>query len=314
VNKEMKNVARLILVFTLSFIVCFILFALIKMLGLWIEALRTYSFTFNWWEFISAVQWALPITLYTSVLFTLSYSVWKGFPAIPSMVLIGVLALGFSVGLVLGIDQAALIPAVSSSRLSGGLQGDMRLGGPGLLLARENFAVVLLNDPRELRGARVVSIPGKPLIYQEDPIGPENKPLERPPVSLGSESAYFLESIGIDFTLTAMNLMARLKKDFLLFLYYIGALILLLISCRCILQLSRWPLANLFLAALAYRGILALDTYLYKPDVLNGLGSFLQNRFPDDLINPCIFVMLSLIIILLNVLVSAAGRRRTDED
>jgi hypothetical protein len=307
----MKSITRLILVFTLSFIVSYILFVLIKILGLWIEALRITSSIVNHWEFISAAQWAVPGALYLSLLAALSYSVRKDFPAVPSMLLIGVLALGFTAGLFVGLDRAVLIP--SSTRSNSGLQ-DIRLGGPGMLLSEENFTVVLLNDPKELRGARVVSIPSKPLIYQDDPTGPENNPLERPPVPFHDESVYFIESMSIDFTLTAMNLMTRLKQNFLLFLFYTGALILLLVSCRFILQLSLWPLANLFLAALAYRGILALDTYLYKPEILNSVGSFLQNRIPGDLINSCIFVIMALIIMLFNALVSAARHRRTDED
>jgi hypothetical protein len=310
----MKSIRRLIVVFALSFIISFLLFVLIKILGLWLEALRTSSFIFNRWEFISAAYWALPIALYLSLLAALSYSVRKNIPAVPSMLLIGILAMGFSVGFLLGIDRAALIPAAPSSRFNRDLQDNMRLGGPGLVLTEENFAVVLLNDPKELRGARVVSIPGKPLIYQEDPVGPEDKPLERPPVPFRDESTYFMESIGIDFTLTGMNLAVGLKQNFFLFLYYTGSLILLLVSCRFILQLSHWPLANLFLAVFAYRGILATDTYLHKPEVLNRTASFLQNRIPSDLINPCIFVIMSMIIILFNVLVSAARHRRIDED
>jgi uncharacterized membrane protein YesL len=123
-----------------------------------------------------------------------------------------------------------------------------------------------------------------------------------------------MEDTGIDFSLSSIQLASRFKENRISFLIYAGTLILLLVSLRFILQFSHWPLANLFLAALAFRGVLALDSFLNTGNVLDYLNTLLQNRLPRSFISPSIFLILAVIIILYSVLVSAARHRRTDED
>jgi hypothetical protein len=222
-----------------------------------------------------------------------------------------ILALGFTMLTAAGLERSAFISLRDMEIVN---LNNLRLGEPGMLLSADNFTVVLLNDPKDPHGARVVSIPGKSLIYQEDPIGPENKPLERPPAPFRNESNFFMENISIDFSLASIQIASRFKENIISFLVYAGALILLLVSLRFIFQFSHWPLANLFLAALAFRGVLALDSFLNTGRIMDYLNALLQNRLPRPFITPSIFLILSVIIIIYSVLVSAAGHRRTDED
>ena len=97
------------------------------------------------------------------------------------------------------------------------------------------------------------------------------------------------------------------------FLIYAGALILLLGSLGCVLNMSAWPLANLFLGCLAFRGILALEILLNSPEMQELFESFLENRLPLSLTVPLIFCAAGVLVYLYSILVYLA-KRRGDED
>jgi hypothetical protein len=172
--------------------------------------------------------------------------------------------------------------------------------------------MVVLGDPANIRSSRVVSIPGRPLIYQEVPSGPNNTVLALPPAPFRNGGASFLNGLSIDFSLVSGQFDARLNDGLIPFGLYTGALILLLASLRFVLDLSSWPLANLFLGAVAFRGVLALETFIDSREIQDVTRSFLGSRAPGPWISPLIFCALGLLIILYTALVylarSKAGR------
>jgi hypothetical protein len=187
------------------------------------------------------------------------------------------------------------------------------LGGSGLLLTQGDTTIVLLRGPAESRGPRVVSMPGRPLIYQEQPLGPNNTVLSLPPVPFRDEAPWFLRSLAIDFSLTGRQFEARLGDGLVSFLMYAGALVFLLVSLGFILKLSNWPLANLFLGCLAFRGVLAAETFLNSPEIQDLFAAFLGNRIPLAYTVPLIFCAFGVLVNLYTFLVFLA-RRRTDEE
>jgi hypothetical protein len=301
-----KNLARLVLFFSACFIVGFLSFEGIQFLHLRIDAVRflpvqeEYLFP----ELISAAQQALPMALYLALLLSLSYTARRNIPISLSVISLTLLALGLTLGVSQGILQLKDIPASFSGRQP------VPLGGPGLIFSQGDTDIILLEDPSNIRGSRVVSLEGRPLAYQEVPLGPNNTILGLPPVPFRDETTDLIKGIVIDFSLTARQFEERLKGGLIPFLIYSFSLIILLASLRFVMELSRWPLANLFLGAVVFRGILALETFLNTREIQDFFASFLGASWDASLITPLIFCALSLLILLYTVLNYAAKGRR----
>jgi hypothetical protein len=304
----MKNLAKLVLFFSLCFAILFLAALMLRLLSSWLDLARFIPLGPRPGEDATEAAWkALPAALYLSVLLTLSYTARRNMPIPLAIICILVLGFAFSAGISLGINRSgamrlALLP-VSSIQ-----------GGPGLILSRSDNSVILLRGSGDARGPRVVSIPGRPLIYQELPLGPNNTILELPPLSLGEEEPWFVRSMGLDFSLSAAELKSRLSSSFLSFAAYAFSLTLLLASLRFLLELSQWPLANLFLGALVFRGILALESFLNAREINALIGSFLTERVPPMLITPAVFTALGFLVIFYTLLTRITRRPGRGED
>jgi hypothetical protein len=304
----MKKLARLALFFTLCFVMLFLAGAVFHFLGLrlqWIRMLPQMPETVLS-LLIAAAHWALPLSLYGSLLFGLNLAARERMFSPAVVVLLIVLSLGFSTGASLGLLRLEQVPPARDERKP--------LGGEGLILSQASTTVVLLKGPEEPRGPRVTAIPGRPLLYQAVPAGPNNTVLDLPPLSLGNKSPWFLESMAIDLQLTALQMASRLATGLLPFLTYTGALVAFLVSLFFVFKLSAWPLANLFLGCLAFRGILALETFLNSPEMQDAFGSFLGNRLAASLTVPLIFCFSGLLVYLYSLLVYLSKRRSYEED
>jgi hypothetical protein len=248
----------------------------------------------------------LPLGLYLSLLFTLSYSSRQKIP-IP-MTILGLLILGsvLTTGLFLGTGRISLInaPAAVSGRT---------LGQRGLMLSRGDTAMVLLEEPANPSGSRVVSIPNRPLIYQELP-GPNNTIPDLPPAPFRDGGSSVLAAILTDTTLTARQFGSRLEEGLVPFIIYVSSLIFLLASLRFILDFSSWPLANLFLGALVFRGILAFEGFINSGDIQTVIVSITGHRVPPSLITPYSFCAIGLLISLYTALIHLARDRRRRDD
>jgi hypothetical protein len=315
----MKNLARLILFFSLSFVILLLCSAGLRFFHVRIDGVRLLPVQPRMMltDFVAAARWALPLGIYASLLSGLSYAARlnagllggrrRPLAAPLAMLCLFVLALAFGGGVSLGLERLGdMVPARDTARPP---------GGPGMLLGRGDTSIVLLREPGEDRGPRVVAIPGRPLLYQEQPLGPNNTVLSLPPVPFRSGGPWFLRSIAVDFSLTARQFEARLKEGPLPFFMYTGALAFLLVSLGFILKFSNWPLANLFLGCLCFRGVLAGETFLNSPETVELFGSFLGNRFPLPLTytTPLIFCFFGLLINLYSFLVYLT-KRRSDEE
>lgn len=256
---------------------------------------------------IVAAHWALSLGLYGALLLSLSYAAREKIFVPAAVVCLIVLSMGFCFGVSAGLEHWGHVSPEQSVRRT--------LGGPGLILTNalssNETAIVLLKGPAEPRGPRVAAIPGRPLIYQEEAPGPES--IDLPPVPFRDESPWFLKSIAIDIRLSAGQMAQCFSAGLLPFLIYTGALIFCLSSLGFILKLSAWPLANLFLGCLAFRGILALETFFNSPEMQDVFESFLENRLPLQLTVPLIFCAFGLLVHIYSILVFLA-KRRSDDD
>jgi hypothetical protein len=303
----MKNLARLALAFTICFIVIFAVSALLNFLGLWVKAVKTVPFREGViGDFIASGAKALPAALYITVLLSLSYTVRKKMPVSLSIIGIFVLAFGFTLAFALGIghlDNVNLAPPVFKTIE----------GAPGLILSRGDTSMILLKRSNVPGGPRIAVIPGQPLLYQERPLGPDNTALSLPSLPFRTDETWFISSIAVDFDLVSREFKNRLGQGLLWFCVYAGALIFFLSSLRFLLKLSQWPLANLFLGALVFRGILAMQTFLDTPEIEGFLKSFLGERLLGPVLTPLVFCVLGTLIVVYTLLVSLArGRERAD--
>ncbi|MCL2130719.1 MAG: hypothetical protein FWH35_10265, partial [Treponema sp.] len=92
------------------------------------------------------------------------------------------------------------------------------------------------------------------------------------------------------------------------FAAYVFSLILLLGSLRFIMDLGQWHLANLFLGALVFRSILALETFLNAREINALIRSFIIIEVPPLLITPMVFSFIGILVILYTLLASIARK------
>jgi len=173
--------------------------------------------------------------------------------------------------------------------------------------------MVLLKESSNIRGPRVVSIPGRPLIYQAVPLGPNNTIIKLPALPFGEDTPWFIRSLDIDFSLSAAEMKSRLENNYLSFAAYVFSLILLLASLRFILEIGHWPLANILIAALVTRGILSLEIFLNAREINALLASFLGRRVPPMFITPLVFSALGILILFYTLIARIARPRRIDD-
>ena len=304
----MKNLAKLVLFFSLTFTILLLAGILLGLLSNRVDLTRIVPVEAIPGEDAVKAAWkAFPAALYLAILLSLSYTARRKMPVPVTIVMVAILGAAFTLAVSLGMRRSeALQPVLKSVN-------PVR-AGPGLILSRSDNAMILLRESSFVRGPRVVSIPGRTLIYQEVPLGPNSSILSLPALPFGGEVPWFIQSVGIDFSLSARELETRLETDFISFAAYALSLILLLGSMRFILGLSQWPLANLFLGALIFRGVLALETFLNAREINALVGSFLKEQAPPSFITPLVFCTLSILILLYTLLAHIARPRRRLDD
>ncbi|MCL2319077.1 MAG: hypothetical protein FWC45_03250 [Treponema sp.] len=269
---------------------------MLKYLAFWIDLARVVPGAAVPKDDAAGLAWkALPGAIYLTILLALSYTARQKMPV--PLTLIGILVLGcaFTGAVSLGLSRAGAVnlalKPVSAVQ-----------SGPGLILSRAENVMVLLKESNDVRSPRLVSLPGQPLIYQELPLGPNNTVLNLPALAFGTPPPWFIQSLDIDLSLSAGELKSRLGNGYVSFAAYAFSLILLLGSLRFLLELSQWPLANLFLGALVFRLVLALETFLNAREINALIGSFLTGRVPAMLITPLVFCALAVLVIFYTLL------------
>ena len=304
----MKKLARLVLFFSLSFIIMTVSVTGFRFLVLWVQWMCSLPQE-NMAVLpvlITAARWALSVALYGSILFSLSYSIRREVFAPIAMICLMILSLAFTFGISLSLEQLEHIEPIQ--------QNAGNLGGAGVILNQVNTSVVLLNGPGDPRGPRVTAFTDKPLLYQAEPAGPNNSVLPLPPLPLEIASPWFLKSIAIDFRMSAEQLDASFSQGIIPFFIYAGALVFFLVSLGFIFRLSAWPLANLFFGIVVFRLILGMEVFFNSPEMQETFSAFLANHLPVSLTVPLIFCVLGLLVTIYSVLVYLAKRRSYEED
>jgi hypothetical protein len=159
-------------------------------------------------------------------------------------------------------------------------------------------------------------MPDRPLILRGIPPSPASAPPggafpPLPPAPFYGGNSRIIGDIGLDFDLVSEHLFARLKSGVFFFIIYLFSLILLLSSFRFVFEISAWPLANLFLGILVFRGILSFEVFLNSEETQNLISFFTGRLVPSGFISPIIYTGIALLVLVYTLLIDAArGQRR----
>ncbi|MDR0378091.1 MAG: hypothetical protein LBH70_09895 [Spirochaetaceae bacterium] len=303
----MKNLTRITLFFSVLFAAVLLTASAIRYLHVWIDAVRhiPVKAVEIFPSLILAGQWALPIAMYVSILLTLSYSVRKSFSSPLSILVVFILSCGFTAGVYLGLFQA------NSTEPLPGTSVPPALGKPGLILTEGDTAVVLMDAPSNPEVSLVMAVPNQPLTYQEIPMRPVTAGVTLPTLPFRIETPLFMSALFIDFSLMAEQFHDRMSEGLIPFGIYLGAVCFLLSSLRFVLELTSWPLANLFVGILVFRGILAAGTFLDSWDIQEFIPVYLKADVPQSFITPLVFCGAAVLVILYTALVRLIRGRRT---
>jgi len=302
-----RNFAKLTLLFSVNFLLIFLAATGLRFLALqvdWAKNLPPKPET-ALIMVITAAYWALSFTLFSSVLFSLCYAGRRKYSYIMTVVSVMFLSLLFCLGISTALENWKSVPPAQS--------GGIKLGNKGLILSnsfnRNETAVVLLNGASDPLGPRVSAIPGQPLIFFETAGGR----FDLPPVLFGNDTPWFLRSLSIDLRLNAEMFQKNFNEGLISWLIFAFSLIFLLCSFGYVIKMSVWPLANLFIGVLVFRGILLLGTFLNSPEMQDVIDSFLKGSIPVSLAIPCAFIALGLLLHLYSGLtVIVKGRNNND--
>lgn len=299
--KNIQPVLRVILVFSVWLIIIYFGALIVTFVSIQVDALRMGRSEVTIREFIAAIPGILPGTLYLAILLGLNYTARKGLGSLPFMLCIGVLSCLYTLIVSLGMSWLGNIPPPSEKPI--------RLGEPGLILSAADSAMVLLDDPADIQSPRVISLPNGPLVYEasQHTVATQAEVIELFP-------APFKHKQGIidDFSRSAEQFSTRLNRGFSSFIIYVFGLIFLLISLRFLMTMSSWPLANLCVGALIFRGVLALEVLLNSPKTLDFLAPVLSDRLPPALVSPLAFYTLGVLSTLFTVLIHLIRGRRNE--
>jgi len=310
--KIVKNLAKLALFFSLTFIIIFVTVTCLRFLSLrieWAKSLPPKPET-TLTLILAAAHWALSLTLFSSILLTLNYVVRRHHFALVSIICVMALSFALCFGISFVLEQWKSVPPAQTA----GIQ----LGEKGVILSnslnRNVTAVVLLEGVANPLGPRVTAIPGQPLVFHEATgANFERTMFALPPVPFGDDTPWFLKSLAIDIRLNAEMLQRKFSEGFFPYLIYAGSFIFLLCALGYAIKFSVWPLANLFLAMLAFRGILALGSFANTPEMQELINSFLNNIIPVMLALPLFFLGIGVLVHFYSFLTFIA-RRRDDDD
>jgi len=303
-----RKLAKLTIFFSLIFIIIFVVVTGIRFLALHVDWAKNLppkpesSLTL----LITAAHWALTTALFCSIIVAINYSIRKGYFALMSLICIMALSFAFSYGISLVLDQWKSVPPSKRPGIA--------LGGKGLVLSnalnKNETSVVLLNGAADPLGPRVISIPDQPMTFQRT----ASADFDLPPIPFGDDTPWFLKDVEIDIRLNAEMFQRKFSQGIISYLLYVGSLIYLLCSLSHVLKFSAWPLANLFLSILAFRGILALNTFFNSKEMQMIAASFLNNKIPVVNALPYIFLGFGTLVNLYCLLAFAAKRRVDDDD
>jgi hypothetical protein len=301
----MKNYARFLIFFGLCFPILFMAAIGITFLHTWIDAVEYVPVKSGILlrEILESGSWALPFALYLTIVFSINqgrrHKVAWPLIFVSALVLAGVFTFGISKGLNSAVAMPA--PPLKTNHIT--------LGRQGLMLSRPGTVITLLDRPSNVNGSRVVAIKDLKLIYQRVPVGADGEIISLPPIPFRDTGDWLSTLILNDLSISGSFIAARFNEGIIPYLAWTLALITLLLSLGLVFELTYWPLANIFLGFLIFRGILAFEVFLNSEEIMGYLIEFARGAIPDTFITPAIFAAISALVLIYSFLIFLARVR-----
>ncbi|GHV84375.1 hypothetical protein AGMMS50212_17150 [Spirochaetia bacterium] len=304
----MKNLVRLWIFFSFFFTICFAIAVAVGFLGVWVNAVSGIPVisTLELKNVIQDVQWAFPLVLYVTIIFSVSYASRSKTPSIAAFISIILLSVTFSYGVSKGLSNARymIAPPLELSNKT--------LGKAGLMLTRGDTVITMLDNPKNERGSRVVSIPDRPLIYQEVPLGADGKIIHAPNVPFSNPDKSFFRGLFVDLNLSAIHFASCFNDGLTTFLFWNLSLVLLLCSLGFLFQIGTWPLANIFLNILIFRSILYFEVFLNSKEIQDYLLAFTHGVIITKYISPVVVGLMGILFLIYLILYFLARGNRSN--
>jgi hypothetical protein len=314
-NKEVADIFRLIRIICLWFIIAFALFTAVNFLSLKIQVVRSLWLLHGNMElFASAVWSSLPPVIYLVILIGLSYSARRGIAIPRSFICVCLLSILWLTLFTLMFSSAQKVTDLLFNNTP------LSLGDRGLIMEHEDNIIVLVGGLNEPDRGQVIAKTGEPLRYElaNNAISSaslRNEAEAAPLIFFRRDSVQLLGSMQVAFERVSRQFNARLSESPLSFYVYAVSIIFCLCCLRFVFNLSTWPLANLFLGALLFRGVLEIGNLFELEFARSFLLRFWIDEIPVSMLEPVLFCALGLLFTL------AAGiaflikkRRNIDED
>ena len=262
---------------------------------------------------ITSAHWALALTLFSSIILTINYIVRRKFFPLSAIVSVMVLSIVFCYGISFALNMMKSVP---SKQVEPARAAEIQSGEKGLILSnsmnRNVTAIILLEGTANPYGPRVTAIPGRPLTYIDAAHFDAAQKL--PPIPFTDNTPWFLKSLDIDIRLNAEMFQQKFSEGIISYLIYVGSFIFILCSLGYLIKFSAWPLANLFLAMIVFRGIISLGTLLNTPEIHNVIGVFLNNKLLTSLALPLLFAGFGVLVYIYTMLTAAAKEKNNNGD
>ncbi|MDR3303288.1 MAG: hypothetical protein LBS86_02645 [Treponema sp.] len=314
-NKELPSIVRLIRFICLAFVITIVIFTLVNFLALKVEALLVlWLLQSSVDTFASEVCKSLPPVMYIIVLLSLSYSVRRGLNIPLSIICVGTISLLWVALFTVLLGPTTKVMDVFSNNTP------FYLGERGVIMHEADDAFVVLGGLSDPTSGRVLIEKNIPLQYQDSVNSisgasfAHGEGLVTPSIFFRHDSIHFLGWILSDFTRMGQEFSVRLDESFLSFYLYVASIVFCLCSLCFVFTLSSWPLANIFLGAVLFLGVLRLGVLFEHSEVQAFFLSFWVEDIPVSLLEPALFCALGLLFLLATLLVSVTRKRRHYEN
>ncbi|MDR2842664.1 MAG: hypothetical protein LBV52_05630 [Spirochaetaceae bacterium] len=303
----MKPIASLIAYFGIFFTLIFLGSVSVGFLHVWITAVSTVPMRpyLGLAEIVQKVEWALPFSLYLTIIFSMNYANRHKTPPAAAFLIVVVMSGAFVWGASKGLSNSRKMAAPPF------LIQQQTIGKQGLILSQSGTVFTLLDDPAIETGSRVVSIPDKPLIYQELPVDANGNVIPAPPIPFHFGNSNTFATLQ-DLTLSAQNFSKRYDQGLSAFGMWALALILLLCALSFIFEIGEWHIANIFLGIFLFRGLLAFEVFFNSAEIQNYLFDFFRGALRYEYISPFVFTVIAALILIYVVLYFIAQGKKSN--
>lgn len=294
----MKKLARLILFTFAAFFLLFAFCGIASFLRLWTAAAASVPVRtmIPLDEVIRTILWTLSLSLYGAVLLAMNYAQRNSIFAPIAFACVLAISGGMCFIAVKGLENAR-ITSVAPFFVSTGT-----LGKAGLMLPNHGTVTILIDKPSLETGSRVVAAPEKQLVYEDVPLDENGALIPLPPVRFHQENTSFYMSLKMDFDTSAAYLNRRFNEGLIPFISWLVPLLVLLASLSYLFHVGAWPLANLFLCAVIYRGVLLFETFITNDSISAVLEDFSRGLVPNVFITPAVLALLSILVLIYDIL------------